>query len=178
PSVAATAGRLGIAGTQSAAFIFKSVHSPHGGKLSIARILTGSLADGAAIRGAQDREERVSGLFRLMGEEAIKRGPAAAGDTVGLGRIEGLATGETITTEKTPVGQIKAPKPPEPVYGTGLGLKDRKDGVKLTAALAKLMEADPSLCVEHSCETNQIVLLGQGEMHLRVALERLEPKFG
>lgn len=177
PPVTVTAERLGVSDTPSSAFIFKSVHSPHGGKLSIARVLTGTLTDGAALRGAQGREERVSGLFRLTGEEAVKRGPAAAGDTVGLGRVDGLATGETITTEKAPIAQIEAPEPPEPVYATGLGLKDRKDEVKLTAALGKLMEEDPSLRVEQSADTNQIVLLGQGEMHLRVALERLERKF-
>ncbi|CFX49553.1 Elongation factor G-like protein [Candidatus Filomicrobium marinum] len=177
PAVAKTAQRLGVADTDSAAFIFKTVHSPHGGKMSVARVLTGSLTDGAVLRGAQGQEERISGLFRLMGEDTTKCDAAAAGDTVGLGRVDGLATGETVTTSKTPVVQIEAPEPPQPVYGTGLGLKDCKDEVKLTTALGKLMEEDPSLQVEHSRDTNQIVLLGQGEMHLRVALERLERKF-
>lgn len=177
PAIAKTAQRLGVSDTESAAFIFKTVHSPHGGKLSVARVLAGSLTDGTVLRGAQGQEERISGLFKLMGEDSTKCDTATAGDTVGLGRVDGLSTGETVTTGKTPVAQIKAPEPPQPVYGTGLGLKDRKDEVKLTTSLGKLMEEDPSLQVEHSRDTNQIVLLGQGEMHLRVALERLERKF-
>lgn len=177
PSVASTAERLGVADTASSAFIFKTVHSAHGGKLSMARVFTGNVGDGAILRNAEGREERVSGVFRLIGEEVVKRDAAGPGDTVGLGRLEGFSTGETVTTEKSPIVRIAAPQPAEPVYGTGLSLKDRKDEVKLTTALGKLMEEDPSLRVEQSNDTGQIVLLGQGEMHLRVALERLERKF-
>lgn len=177
PSVEATAERLGVADTASSAFIFKTVHSAHGGKLSMARVFTGSIGDGAILRNAEGREERVSGVFQLMGEETAKRDIAGPGDTVGLGRLDSFSTGETVTTEKSPIVPIAAPQPAEPVYGTGLSLKDRKDEVKLTTALGKLMEEDPSLRVEQSNDTGQIVLLGQGEMHLRVALERLERKF-
>jgi elongation factor G len=72
---------------------------------------------------------------------------------------------------------MKTPPLPEPVYATGLGIKDRKDEVKLSAALAKLTEEDPSLVVQHRQDTHQMLLLGQGEMHLRVALERLARKY-
>ena len=70
------------------------------------------------------------------------------------------------------------PKPSEPVFAVGVGLKDRKDEVKLSAALTKLLEEDPSLEVDHNKDTNQILLKGQGDMHLRVAFERLARKFG
>jgi elongation factor G len=74
--------------------------------------------------------------------------------------------------------QIPAPEPAQPVYGIAIGVKDRKDEVKLTGALARLMEEDPSLKLEHAKDTHQMVLWGQGEMHLRVALERLKRKYG
>ena len=64
------------------------------------------------------------------------------------------------------------------MYGVAIGVKDRKDEVKLTGALARLMEEDPSLKLEHAKDTHQMVLWGQGEMHLRVALERLKRKYG
>src|SRR5690606_7292119 len=92
-------------------------------------------------------------------------------------RLERIRTGETITADKGGVAQITAPQPPQPVFGAGLVLKDRKDEVKLTAALSKLMEEDPSLALEQNADTHQMVLLGQGEMHLRVAFERLQRKF-
>ena len=104
--------------------------------------------------------------------------PAKAGETVALGRLEKIYSGETLSAEKAGGTQVKAPEPPQPVYGVAIGVKDRKDEVKLTGALARLMEEDPSLRLEHAKDTHQMVLWGQGEMHLRVALERLKRKYG
>ncbi|MEW5962474.1 MAG: elongation factor G [Pseudomonadota bacterium] len=176
PFVTETARRLKLENAKSSAYVFKTSHTAHGGKLSLARVLTGELADGATVVGPSG-EERVSGLFAMRGEDASKRGTAKAGDTVALGRLEHVRTGETITTEKSGVVQVKGPALSEPVLGVGIGLKDRKDEVKLSAALAKLMEEDPSIKVEHTQDTHQILLLGQGEMHLRVSLERLARKY-
>lgn len=178
PTVAATARRLKLENAKSAAYVFKTQHTTHGGKLSLARVLAGEFGDGTTVTGAAGSDERVAGVFALKGEEPIKRGPAHAGDTVALGRLESIKTGETITAEKGGVVQAAGPAAPEPVFAIGLGLKDRKDEVKLTTALAKLTEEDPSLQVEQNLDTHQMLLLGQGEMHLRVASERLQRKYG
>ncbi|MCB1503667.1 MAG: elongation factor G [Hyphomicrobiaceae bacterium] len=177
PFVDATARRLKLETTSQSAFIFKTLHTTHGGKLSFARVLTGEIPDGATLTGADGREERASGIFTMVGEEPKKRGTAAAGDTVALGRLEHMRSGETITTGKNSIVQVPSPVPPYAVFGVGLGLKDRKDEVKLTGAVHKLVEEDPSLSVEQSQDTHQLLLLGQGEMHMRVSLERLERKF-
>jgi elongation factor G len=177
PFVDETAKRLKLENTKSSAFIVKSLYTGHGGKLSLARVLTGSLADSATVTGASGRDERIAGMFTMKGEEPHKRSSAKAGDTVALGRLDGIKTGETITTEKS-VTQIKSPAPPQPVLASGIGLKDRKDEVKLSSALAKLLDEDPSLMVEHTTDTHQILIKGQGEMHLRVAFERLARKYG
>ena len=176
PFVSETARRLKVENTKSSAYVFKTVHTAHGGKLSLARVLTGEFGDGTIVTGPSG-EERISGVFAMRGEDAQKRGVAQAGDTVAFGRLEHVRTGETVTAEKSGVVQIKGPDLTEPVLGIGVGLKDRKDEVKLSAALAKLIEEDPSLKVEHTQDTHQILLLGQGEMHLRVALERLARKY-
>lgn len=175
PFVTETARRLKLENAKSAAYVMKSLYTGHGGKLSIARVLTGELPDGATVTGA-GTDERVAGVFSLLGQESRKRSGASAGDTVALGRLEKVKTGETITAEKGVV-QIKSTPAPQPVYGMAMGLKDRKDEVKLSAALGKLLEEDPSLTVDHNQDTHQLVLLGQGEMHLRVTLERLQRKY-
>jgi len=177
PFVDETAKRLKLDTAQPTAYVFKTLHTGHGGKVSLARVLTGGLSDGVTVNGADGRDERVAGLFAIKGEEPVKRGTAKAGDTVGLGRLEGIHTGETLTSGK-PVAQIEGAVPPEPVLAASVGLKDRKDEVKLSSALAKLIEEDPSLALEHNRDTHQILLKGQGEMHLRVAFERLARKFG
>jgi elongation factor G len=114
----------------------------------------------------------------LLGQEAKKRAPAKTGETLALGRLEKILSGETISADKAGSTQVKMPDPPEPVFGVAIGVKDRKDEVKLTGALSRLMEEDPSLKLEHAKDTHQMVLWGQGEMHLRVALERLKRKYG
>ncbi len=177
PSVKETTKRLGVEDSEAKAFVFKTVHSPHGGKLSMARVFGGTLSDGATVRGTDGHEDRVSGLFELSGETTSKRGAAKPGDVIGLGRMDSIETGETVAVGRTPPAQIGCPAAPEPVLVTGLGIKDRKDEVKLTAALSKLCEEDPALSFENCADTHQLLLKGQGEMHLRVALERLQRKF-
>ena len=87
--------------------------------------------------GRRGRRSAPPAAFSLLGQEAKKRGPAKAGDTVALGRLEKIYSGETLSAEKGGSMQIKAPEPPEPVYGVAIGVKDRKDEVKLTGALAQ-----------------------------------------
>ena len=107
-----------------------------------------------------------------------KRGPASAGETVAFGKLEGLPTGTTLTAEKGGAISLQTVQPPKPVYGVAIGVSERKDEIKLTAALTKLIDEDPSLSLVHDRDVSQIVLWGQGEMHLRVTLERLLRRFG
>lgn len=177
PFVARTVDRLGVADKPSCVQVMKTFHTPHGGKLTLARVLTGELSDGASVYSA-DGDDRVSGLFSLMGQEPTKRGTAKPGDTVALGRLDSIATGATLSTEKNVQVKIDVAPPPEPVFGQTIGAKERKDEVKLTAAIAKLTEEDPSITLAHNQDIGEMILWGQGEMHLRVALERLQSKYG
>ena len=177
PFVGDTAKRIGLAGEKSAAYVVKTFFTGHGGKLSVARVLAGEIGDGATVTGPNG-EDRIAGIFSMVGQETRKRPSAKAGDTVALGRLDHIRTGDTISIEKSAIPQLERPSVQQPVYGIALALKDRKDEVKLSAALAKLIEEDGSLAIEHSQDTHQLVLLGQGEMHLRVTLERLARKYG
>ncbi|HJZ44772.1 MAG TPA: elongation factor G [Hyphomicrobiaceae bacterium] len=177
PFVERTARRLKLENAKSAALVLKTSYTPHGGKLSVVRVLAGEFGEGTVVQGARS-EERAAAAFSLLGQEAKKRAPAKAGETVALGRLEKIFSGETISADKAGSTQVKVPVAPEPVFGVAIGVKDRKDEVKLTGALGRLMEEDPSLKLEHAKDTHQMVLWGQGEMHLRVALERLKRKYG
>jgi elongation factor G len=169
PEAAETAARRGLdpALEGPVAQIFKSVHTGHGGKLSYARIWRGSLKDGTTLEGV-----RLGGITRFPGLEAEKVAEAAEGDVVALGRLEGLATGRTISTGKD-TKQLPFPVPPPPVHALAVATEDRKDDVRLTAALAKLMEEDPSLSVRQDAEMGQIMIEGQGDIHLQAAVARL-----
>jgi elongation factor G len=180
PGVEATGKRLGLdtGKAGSVAQVIKTFHTPHGGKLSLVRVLAGELSDGSILHGARGQDARVAGVFQLMGQEPRKVASTRAGETVALGRLETIQTGETVSTVKGETPQLVRSVPPEPVYGFAISVADRKDEVKLTGAIAKLVEEDPSLRLDHNQETHEMVLWGQGEMHLRVALERLAGKFG
>ena len=174
PFVDDTIARLGLEKATSAAHVVKTTYTPHGGKLSITRVLAGEVGDGTILKGAKG-EDRVAGVFSLVGAQPTKRGTAKAGETVALGRMEHARTGDTLSADDKASLAIEVPPAPPPVYGIAITVKDRKDEVKMSSALARLQEEDPAISVEHNQDTHQILLLGQGEMHLRVALERLSP---
>lgn len=179
PEVAATAARLGFeADGEARVQIVKTYHSSHGGKLSLGRVLSGALKDGTVLHGPDGGDARVGAIFCLKGEQQTKLAEARAGDMVALGRLEGVATGETLSGAKTGekvkirIAQLK------PVYSLAIEATDRKDEVKLTAAIGKLREEDPSLGFEQNAELHEMTLTGQGEIHLKVAVEKLESKYG
>ena len=172
PSVAAA--RAGAEeGAGALAQVLKTYHTQHGGKLSVARVWAGTLKDGAVLNG-----ERVGGLFRLMGHETQKIAEAGPGDIVGLGRLDKAATGDVLSEGKGAAPELPKAARLEPVYALAVAPERRDDEVKLSGALAKLADEDPALRYDHPEDTNQLVLRGQGDIHLKVALERLRSKYG
>lgn len=178
PGIAETTKRLGLKPNGTTVQVLKTFHTAHGGKLSLSRVLSGEVADGAVLHGADGEDSRVAGVFTLLGATPSKVQKAVAGDTVALGRLDGAHTGETLSTARGNTPQLAKVERAPGVYGFAISVADRKDEVKLTSAIAKLVEEDPSLSLEHHHDTHEMVLWGQGEMHLRVALEKLQGKFG
>jgi elongation factor G len=165
PSSAVTAARRKVAPQgEPLVQVVKTFHAAHTGKLSIARIWRGTIKDGMALGGS-----RVSGLYRLVGPSLTKLGEARAGDVVALGRMDDVATGAVLG------GKDKLLWPPvlAPVYAMAIAAENRNDEVKLSGALHKLVDEDPSLSVAHDADTGQTVLRGQGEIHINAALDKL-----
>ena len=179
PGVAETARRLGVTASKEAlAYVFKTVHLQHGGKLSYARVLAGRLDDGANIHASSGEAGRVSGVSALCVGQDNKRASAEAGETVALGKLDTVKTGDTLSSGKTAPQALVHIEPSPPVLALAVAAADRKDDVKLGQALLRLNEEDPSLTMVQNPRTHDTVLWGQGEMHLRVALERLRDRFG
>jgi elongation factor G len=178
PDVSGAARRLGLPeGSDTYVQVLKTVYSTHGGKLSIARVMQGNLKDGAVLHTADGNECRVGGIASLVGANQTKLTDAKAGDTVALARLEGIATGTTLSGGKTPPPKVDL-ELLTPVYKLAITAADRKDEVKLTAALGKLMEEDPSLRFDQDPELHEMTLSGQGEIHLRVAVDKLMSRYG
>ena len=168
-----TAARRGIAPEGEAfAQVFRTVHTGQGGKLSFVRIWRGGLKDGATVNGA-----RIGGLTRFPASEATRTAEATTGELVALGRLDSVATGATLSPSGT-APALPFPAPPAPVFALAIATEDRKDDVRLSGALQRLAEEDPAVTVLHDPETGQILLAGQGEMHLNRAVARLAEVHG
>jgi len=179
PGVTETAKRLGVPASKDAlGYVFKTVHLQHGGKLSLTRVLSGHLDDGATLQSSSGGTGRVSGILSVSGAHDTKRAAAEVGETVALGKLDALRTGDTFSNGKTAPAALVAVEPAPGVLSISIAANDRKDDVKLGQALFRLNEEDPSLTMVQNAQTHDTVLWGQGEMHLRVAMERLKDRFG
>ncbi|MBD2496849.1 elongation factor G [Nostoc sp. FACHB-280] len=151
--------------------VLKTYYTPQGGKLSLVRIWRGKLTDGIVLNGV-----RAGGLYRLMGQQQQSVNEAVAGEIIALSRMEGVKTGDMLSTETLKTTISKAEEL-EPVYALAITPEKRNDEVKLSSAIAKLLEEDPSLAWEQHGDTHEVILWGQGEIHLQVALDRLRRKY-
>ena len=177
PGIAETRARLGADNHDGTfASIMKTIHTSHSGKLSVARILGGTMLDGAPLQGADDESMRISGIYRMMGKNQDKISNAGEGATVGLGKLETAQTLDIVRADKSDMVSLSKPAFPKPVFHMGVRPKERRNEVKVSAALHRLCDEDPSLTVQHQ-DGGETVLGGNGEMHLRVAIERLENRF-
>jgi len=172
PSVAAERQRI-PEGEGFTAAVIKTLHAAHTGKLTVARVWRGSLKEGTTLGG-----ERPSGLYAMMGGEAQKIATANAGDLVAFGRLEEVSTGELLTEAGgDSESGILWPVVKSPVFALGVAPVNRQDEVKLSSAVQRLIEEDPSLSVEHNASTHQMLLWGQGEIHLKLVVERMKSKY-
>lgn len=170
PGPEVTAKRRGVTpGAAPVARVFKTMQA-RTGKLSLARVWSGELKDGMSL-GA----ERVGGMFRLTGQEQEKTVSAGLGDVVALGRLDGVRTGDLLTGDGVTDGDPAAdwPEPLPPVHALAIAPERRDDEVKMSSALHRLLEEDPSYVLDHDPDTRETVLRGQGEIHLAVAIDKL-----
>jgi elongation factor G len=173
PDVATTAARLKLdpKSSDTVANVIKTYHPPNAGKLSLVRVWSGQVTEGMSLNGV-----RVAGVLRLLGAQSTKATAAAPGEVVALARMEGIATGTVLSSGTAPTDFPKIPIP-NPAYGLAIAAQNRNDDVKLSGALHRLIEEDPTLSIEHNAELQEQVLWGQGDIHLQVALDRLKHRF-
>jgi elongation factor G len=161
----------------SYAYIFKTHYDPYAGKLSFARILKGSIKSERVIRTSQGKEEKYTQIFIPKGDslEAVKE--VGEGEVIVFAKVETLKTGDTISEEPLSSG-LPVPEMPNPMYTLALHPETRADEDKISGALLKLQEEDPSLIIFRHEETRELLISGLGKMHLEKTLEKLREKYG
>jgi elongation factor G len=174
PNPDATARRLGV--SDPAVYAFKVSHGHALGRLVLARVLGGSLNEGQDLNGRDGRGIKAGAMFTLQGDKNQRLSQAPEGAVIALAKVDQLKAGEWLGRGKLP----PLPDVPLPSRNVRLAIlpDDRKDDVKLSGALHKLAEEDPSLIVEHDETTHELILSGVNEEQLNVALAKLKRRHG
>ncbi len=172
PEVTAERRLKGQSSQSPVAQVLKTYYTPQGGKISLVRVWQGKLTEGIVLNGV-----RAGGLYRLMGQQQVQVNEVCAGDIIAISRLEGIKTGDTISCDPQSVTALPKAEHMEPVYALAITPEKRNDEVKLSSAITKLLEEDCSLAWEQHGDTHEVILWGQGEIHLQVALDRLRRKY-
>jgi elongation factor G len=163
---------------QPLARVFKTISDPYVGKISLLRVLSGTLRPDSVLTNPRTHAEaKLHVLELLRGKEAESLPEAQAGDLVAVPKLSDTATGDTLSPKGTPV-TVPGPDPEPVALAVAIRPKSKGDEDKLMTGLHRLQDEDPALLVERVDETHQTILRGTGETHLAVAAERLHRKFG
>jgi elongation factor G len=158
--------------------IFKTIIDPFVGRLSYVRIYSGSLqADSLLYNATRHIKEKSGHLYQLLGKKHTAIGGAAAGDIVAVGKLKDAQTGDTLCEEAHPI-VFSWPTLPKPVLSFAIEPKSSAEIDKVSLGLHKLIEEDPTLGFTRNADTKEMVLSGTGQVHLDLALEKLQRKYG
>ena len=160
--------------------VYKVMVDPYVGRLASFRVHQGELKTGDQIFvGERRKGVKIAHLYRQQGRETIEVPSAGAGDLCAIAKVEGIEYNDVLHTSHDEDSLRMPPAGiPEPMFSLALTLKQRGQEKKLSDGLHKLATEDPSLKIEHDPQTNETILRGMGELHLRSALERLHDEQG
>ena len=158
--------------------VFKTISDPYAGKISVFRVYAGRLSsDSTVFNSVKEAKERIGQLFLLRGKQQTPVTKVGPGDIGAVVKLKETGTGDTLCDEKSPL--VLDPLPiPTPLISYAVAPKSKGDEEKLSGALSRLLEEDPSLKRGRDQQTKETLLSGMGKVHLEVAVDRLKRKFG
>ncbi len=158
--------------------VFKTVSDPFAGRISYMRVRSGHFqSDGSYWNASKGTPERFSGLFLPLGKEHVNVPEARAGDIVAVAKLKETLTGDTLTTKDYPV-VLPSLTVPEASIAYAIEPKSKGDEDKISTALHKLIEEDPSLHFQRDDETKEFHLAGASQLHVEIAVARLKKRYG
>jgi len=162
----------------SSAFIFKTLVDPFVGKISMIKVISGSIKAGSEYYNIHtEKNEKIGKLFFMRGKAQFDASAAEAGDIAAIAKLQYAKTGDTLCDKAAP---IRFPEIffPEPSLQMAIVPKAKGDEEKIGTGLNKLMEEDPSFEVIRNPETHQMLVGGQGEIQIGIIIAKLKEKFG
>ena len=159
------------------ALVFKTISDPHVGKLSVFRVYSGTFrSDSQVLNASRDARERVGHLGWLMGKTQKPVEALGPGEIGVLTKLKDTFTGDTLCDEGHPI-VLPGITFPEPAISFGIQPKTRGDEDKISTALHRMAEEDPTLHHHFDPETKQLLVSGMGQLHVEVAVERMKRKY-
>jgi elongation factor G len=159
------------------ALVFKIVSDPFVGHLSYVRVYSGSMKSGDSVHlPARRSVERIGRILKMHANKREEIKEVWAGDIAAVVGLRNVATGDTISDHKNPI-LLESMDFPEPVIRLAIEPKTKADQEKLAAALAKLVQEDPTFRVQTDPDTGQTLIAGMGELHLEILVDRLQREF-
>ena len=159
------------------ALAFKLINDPYVGQQTFIRIFSGKLVNGMSVYNSNKmKSERVGRIFRIKAKEREEINEAGAGEIVALVGMKYTKTGDTLCDENQPI-LLESINIPPAVIEMKVNLDDKKNRSKLSEALAKLCNEDPSFHAHFDEETEETIIAGMGELHLEIIVDRLKEEF-
>ncbi|MDP8946837.1 MAG: elongation factor G, partial [Actinomycetota bacterium] len=160
------------------AYVFKTYVDPYAGRLSALRVVSGRCrSDEALINPRTGSSERLGGIYHLVGKERSPVDEAVAGDIIAVAKLKDTNTFDTLC--KPEVQMVFEPVVlPEPTSAFAVGAKARGEEEKVFDAIKRMVDEDPSLKLERSEATGEDILAGLAQMHVELALERIQHRYG
>lgn len=156
---------------------FKIMSDPYVGRLTYFRVYSGTLSAGSyAYNSTKDKTERIGRLLRMHANKREEIDSVHAGDIAAAIGLKYTTTGDTLCDEKHPI-LLESMEFPDPVISVAVEPKTKADRDKLSVALQKLAEEDPTFRIRYDEETNQTIISGMGELHLDIIVDRLKREF-
>ncbi len=159
------------------ALVFKTLSDPYTGRVSLFRVFSGKVNPDATVTNSnKESNEKLGGLFFLQGEQQIPAGQAKAGDLVATAKLKDTSTGDTLCAKGESI-RFSSIKFPEPSISFAIEPKTRADEDKISQAIHRITEEDPTARIERDTETNELIISGNGQLHVEIIINRLQKRF-
>ena len=169
--------RKGVPSEPISAFIFKTVVDPFVGKITLFKVMSGTMKKDTDVYNADSGEsERIGGVFYLRGKDQIEASEILAGDIGATSKLQYFKTGDTISLKTNPI-VYEGIDFPKPCYFVSVSGKTKDSDEKIGTGLHRLNEEDPTFSIERNTETKELVIGGQGNIQLSVIASKLKNNF-
>jgi len=160
-----------------ASLVFKTISDPYTGRISMMRIFSGKIGPDSTVTNTnRETDEKLSGLFFLQGKEQIPAGQAKAGDIIAVTKLKATYTGDTLAAKGSGI-KFAPISFPEPSISFAIEPRTRADEDRISQATHRISEEDPTARIERDPETNELIISGNGQLHVEIITDRLKKRY-